>query len=111
MRLALMPLLILPLFAAAAEPLEGKSLEETYISASPECRPAEKDRKSGNCPPDVINRAVVEAEEQSAGRDPATQSITTPPPPPARQPPPDELSPYQRQLMDQIKSLPGQIQR
>jgi hypothetical protein len=110
MRLFLLPLLILPLSALAAEPLEGKSLEDTYIPISPNCLASEKDRKSSSCPPEAVTKAVSDAEEQATGLDPATRMNSSEPLPPSRQLPADELSPQQRLIMEQIRSLPGQIQ-
>lgn len=108
---SLLLLLLLPCAAIAAEPLEGKALEETFLPAGPECSGQDKQKKPENCPSDATEKAVRDAEEQASGQDPASKAIVPAEPPPIRQPPPDELTPAQRDLMQQIKNIPAQMSR
>lgn len=100
--------------AQAAETLNNKTMDQTYIPETTPCLP-DKDKNTGrgcnDAPVGALEDKVLrDAEQQNAQQQLNNPNLNNPDalPPPSQLPPP-EFSPQQQQLIEQIRHLPGQI--
>lgn len=100
--------------AVAAEALNNKALERTYIPETTPCLPDKTKAKGNTCkdaPVGALEEKVLrDAEQQNVQQQLQNPNLNNPDalPPPSQLPPP-ELSPQQQQIIDQIRHLPGQL--
>lgn len=112
--LVLVVALLLPVAPAqAAEALNNKTMERTYIPESTPCLPDKTKAKKNGCEGSPIgaleDKTLRDAEQQNVRQQLCNPNLNNPdiqatPP----QLPPPESSPERQQLIEQIRHLPGQ---